>query len=103
MGDYMTNRLNELLDQLTEQNERIKKLKYQPIYGNPKDFPPGTRLVTLQNLQNYHETLMRYLSDKTRMIPTNICSQCGGLIGENNTCDFCGTKYKLVLDKEDQI
>lgn len=63
---------------------------------------PGDKLISVKNLQTYHNTLIRYLSDKVRFVPTNICSQCGGLIGQNNTCDYCGTKYRLVLSEESE-
>jgi len=59
------------------------------------------KYITLNTLQHYHNNLMKYLSNP-HMIPINICTQCGGLLNENNTCDFCGTKFKLVVDKGDE-
>lgn len=55
------------------------------------------KYITLENLQHYHKTLMKYLSENNKLIPSNICSRCGGLINQDNICEYCGTKYKLVI------
>ena len=51
--------------------------------------------LTLENLQQYHNLLMKSLKNP-RMIPINRCPQCGGIINEINICEYCGTKLKLV-------
>ena len=54
--------------------------------------------VTLENLQLYHESLMKYLKNP-HLVATNICPQCGAVINDVNKCDYCGAKLKLVIDK----
>ena len=56
------------------------------------------KIVTFENLQHYHNSLMKYLNSG-KLIPTNICPQCGGIVDENNKCNYCGVKLKLVIDK----
>ena len=33
------------------------------------------------------------------MKPINICTQCSGLM-DGDTCPYCGTKYKWVVDSQ---
>ena len=57
-----------------------------------------TKIITLENLQLYHKSLMEYLKNP-KLVATNICPQCGAIVSENK-CDYCGAKLKLVVDKE---
>ncbi len=59
----------------------------------------STKLLTLQNLQHYHKSLMKYLGT-SKLVPQNICTRCGGLLGKDNICEYCGTKYKLVIENK---
>ena len=54
--------------------------------------------VSLKGLKQYHELLMKQLANG-HMKPINICTQCGGLI-DGDTCPYCGTKYKWVIDNQ---
>ena len=56
--------------------------------------------ISLDNLKQYHNLLMKQLSNG-HMSPINICTQCGGLI-DGDKCPYCGTKFKWVIDKEDE-
>ena len=56
------------------------------------------KLITFENLTTYHNSLMKYLNEG-KLVPINICPQCGGIIEENNKCNYCGAKLKLVVCK----
>ena len=53
-------------------------------------------VMTFENLQQYHQLLMKQLS-KGSLIPINICQNCGGIM-EKTECPYCGTKHKWVID-----
>ena len=57
------------------------------------------RFMSFENLQQYHNLLMEQLKDG-HMKPINICSQCGGLL-DGNMCPYCGTKFKWVVEEEE--
>ena len=58
-----------------------------------------SKLVSLNYLQIYHKSLIKYLQ-KGELIPANICSRCGGILNEDNKCPYCRTKFKLVVDSD---
>lgn len=56
------------------------------------------KVVTLENLQQYHNILMKHLSNP-HLVPINICPQCNAIIDDTQICKYCGVKLKLVIDK----
>lgn len=59
------------------------------------------KFVSLNNLIQYHDHLMKMLGTG-KLVPINICPNCGGIIDSNNECKYCGAKLKLVIDKGDE-
>lgn len=57
------------------------------------------KYVDLNMLQTYHNKLMKQLSEG-RLVPINVCPNCGGIIDDMNKCEYCGAKLKLVVDDE---
>lgn len=56
------------------------------------------KVLTIENLRSYHESLIKYLRNP-HLVATNICPQCGAVINDINECEYCGAKLKLVVDE----
>lgn len=54
------------------------------------------KLISLENLQQYHNLLIKQLSEG-KLQPINLCPQCNGIM-DGMKCPYCGIKYKWVVD-----
>jgi len=55
----------------------------------------GNKVISLQNLKQYHENLMKYIDMKIELVTikkTN-CPNCGAPI-TSMKCEYCGTDFE---------